>query len=112
MPGNYALSDRGTKATDPAASSRTSRKPVRPKRVLTGDDWDEIVRIIGPDLQQDFMIDTWKLINRYERKLWSATGTGWRVFPFCADSLRLNNQSPPVPTGGFRIYVISSRDAK
>jgi hypothetical protein len=66
---NGTPEERAAKATDPAASSLTSWKPVRQKRVITGDKWDEFVSIVGPDLQQAFMVDAWKLINRYMRKL-------------------------------------------
>jgi hypothetical protein len=56
---------------DAATNSLSGQKERRrrPKRVLTGEDWDEFVRIIGPDLQQEFMVEAWKLINRFWRKL-------------------------------------------
>jgi len=52
----------------PASAGQKERRR-RPKRVLTGEDWDEFVRIVGPDLQQEFMVEAWKLINRFWRKL-------------------------------------------
>jgi hypothetical protein len=55
-----------------APARRLSGKDERqrtPKRVITSDDWEEFVRIVGPDLQQAFMVDAWKLLNRFWRKL-------------------------------------------
>ena len=50
-------------------SSSRNERPRRLRRVITGVDWDEFVKYIGPDLEQDFMVDAWKLLNRYFRKL-------------------------------------------
>jgi hypothetical protein len=48
-------------------------KPVRPTRlprVMTGDDFDEFVRLLEePEAQQAFNVDAWKLVNRHFRRL-------------------------------------------
>jgi hypothetical protein len=52
-------------------------KPVRPpRRMMTGADFDEFVRLLQPDEQQAqaFNIDAWKLVNRHFRRL--ARGDG------------------------------------
>lgn len=54
-----------------------AQKPVvrsRQPRAITGEDWDEFVRLLGhrdsdPDLMQVFMVDARKLFNRFWRKL-------------------------------------------
>jgi hypothetical protein len=37
--------------------------------VMTGDEWNEFIRLLTPDEQQAFMADVWKLINRYCRSI-------------------------------------------
>jgi len=37
--------------------------------VMTGDQWNEFIRLLTPDEQQAFMADVWKLINRYCRSI-------------------------------------------
>jgi transcriptional regulator with XRE-family HTH domain len=54
-------------ATNISPRNERRRRPKRVMRVITGDDWDKFVRIVGPDLQQAFMVDAWRLINRYWR---------------------------------------------
>ncbi|MBR0800857.1 hypothetical protein JQ615_36400 [Bradyrhizobium jicamae] len=41
----------------------------RPVRELNGKDWDELLRVIGPEHRESFVADAWKLVNRYWRKL-------------------------------------------
>jgi hypothetical protein len=57
-----------------AAAGIPLERKRRPTRPITGEDWEEFVRIIGsqnsePGLMQDFWVDAWKLLNRYWRKL-------------------------------------------
>jgi hypothetical protein len=37
--------------------------PRRHVLVLTGDQWNEFIRLLTPDEQQAFMADVWKLIG-------------------------------------------------
>ena len=37
--------------------------PRRHVPVMTGDQWNEFIRLLTPDEQQAFMADVWKLIN-------------------------------------------------
>jgi len=51
-----------------AAMLRRERKRRR-VRPITGENWEEMVRVLGPELTPDLMVDAWKLLNRYFRKL-------------------------------------------
>jgi hypothetical protein len=37
--------------------------------VMTGDQWNEFIRLLRPEEQQAFMADVWKLINLYCRRI-------------------------------------------
>jgi len=36
---------------------------------MTGDQWNEFIRLLTPEEQQAFMADVWKLINLYCRRI-------------------------------------------
>jgi hypothetical protein len=60
-------------ATKLAASEKKDRTvtkmPSRHVPVMTGDQWNEFIRLLTPDEQQAFMADVWKLINRYCQRI-------------------------------------------
>ena len=37
--------------------------------IMTGDQWNEFIRLLTPEEQQAFMADVWKLINLYCRRI-------------------------------------------
>jgi hypothetical protein len=45
----------------------TSKRTADP--VMTGDQWNEFIKLLTPDEQQAFMADVWKLINRYCQRI-------------------------------------------
>jgi hypothetical protein len=53
------------------AAAGVKEKPVKPpRRMMTGVDFDEFVRLLeDPERQQAFMVDAWKLVNRHFRRL-------------------------------------------
>jgi hypothetical protein len=53
------------------AAAGVKDKPVKPpRRMMTGVDFDEFVRLLDePERQQAFMIDAWRLVNRHFRRL-------------------------------------------
>jgi hypothetical protein len=54
----------------PGKKDRTVAKmPSRHVPAMTGDQWDEFIRLLTPDVQQAFMADVWKLINRYCQRI-------------------------------------------
>ena len=42
-----------------------ARMPNGPIPVMTGEQWSEFIRLLTPDEQQAFMLDVYKVINRY-----------------------------------------------
>jgi hypothetical protein len=54
----------------PGKKIRTVAKmPSRHVPVMTGDQWNEFIRLLTPDEQQALMADVWKLINRCCRRI-------------------------------------------
>jgi hypothetical protein len=47
------------------ASGTIIRMPSGPVPVMTGEQWSEFIRLLTPDEQQAFMLDVYKIINRY-----------------------------------------------
>jgi hypothetical protein len=43
--------------------------PGRHVPLMTGDQWNEFIRLLTPDEQQAFMADVWKLIDRYCQRI-------------------------------------------
>jgi hypothetical protein len=37
--------------------------------IMAGDQWNEFIRLLTPEEQQVFMVDVWKLINLYCRRI-------------------------------------------
>jgi hypothetical protein len=37
--------------------------------VMTGDQWNGFIRLLTPDERQAFMVDVWKIINLYCRRI-------------------------------------------
>jgi hypothetical protein len=63
------IPDRGTpKAT---AAGTVTEMPSRHVPVMTGDQWNEFIRLLTPDERQAFMADVWKLINCHCRRIGS-----------------------------------------
>jgi hypothetical protein len=54
-----------------AVAGTEAKMPSLP--VMTGDQWNEFIRLLTPEEQQAFMADVWKLINLYCRRIcgWS-----------------------------------------
>ncbi len=48
-----------------AACGTITRMPSGPLPVMTGEQWSEFIRLLTPDEQQAFMLDVYKIINRY-----------------------------------------------
>jgi hypothetical protein len=46
-----------------------TKMPSRHVPVMTGDQWNEFIRLLTPEEQQAFMADVWKLINIYCRRI-------------------------------------------
>jgi len=56
--------------TPKEATAETVTKMPSPRvPVMTGDQWNEFIRLLTPDEQQAFMADVWKLINRHCRSI-------------------------------------------
>jgi hypothetical protein len=53
------------------AAAGVKEKHVKPpRRMMTGVDFEEFVRLLDePEKQQAFMVDAWKLVNRHFRRL-------------------------------------------
>jgi hypothetical protein len=47
------------------ASGTIIRMPSGPVPVMTGEQWSEFIRLLTPDEQQAFMLDVYKIINRF-----------------------------------------------
>jgi hypothetical protein len=47
------------------ASGTITRMLSGPVPVMTGEQWSEFIRLLTPDEQQTFMLDVYKIINRY-----------------------------------------------
>jgi hypothetical protein len=43
--------------------------PSGPVPVITGEQWSEFIRLLTPDEQQAFMLDIYKIINRYCQRI-------------------------------------------
>jgi hypothetical protein len=54
--------------TPEEAIARTEAKMPSPP-IMTGDQWNEFIRLLTPEEQQAFMGDVWKLINLYCRRI-------------------------------------------
>ena len=54
-----------------AVAGTEAKVPSLP--VMTGDQWNEFIRLLTPEEQQAFMADVWKLINLHCRRIggWS-----------------------------------------
>jgi hypothetical protein len=63
MSKNSTPEQRATKA------GTVANMPSRPVPPMTGDQWNEFVRLLRPDEQQAFLTDVWKLINRYCQRI-------------------------------------------
>jgi hypothetical protein len=48
-----------------ATCGTITRMPSGPLPVMTGEQWSEFIRLLTPDEQQAFMLDVYKIINRY-----------------------------------------------
>jgi hypothetical protein len=46
-------------------SGTITRMPSGPVPLMTGEQWSEFIRLLTPDEQQAFMLDVYKIINRY-----------------------------------------------
>jgi hypothetical protein len=65
-----SLSQRMLIGTPKEATAETVTKMSSPHvPVMTGDQWNEFIRLLTPDEQQAFMADVWKLINRHCRSI-------------------------------------------
>ena len=54
-----------------AAAATVTRLPSRHAPVLTGDQWNEFMRLLMPDEQLAFMADVWKVMAQH---LWRIGG--------------------------------------
>jgi len=54
-------------APEEAVAGAKAKMPSLP--VMTGDQWNEFIRLLTPEEQQAFMADVWKLINLYCRRI-------------------------------------------
>jgi hypothetical protein len=52
-----------------ATAETVTKTPSLNVPVMTGDQWNEFIRLLTPDEQQAFMADVWELINRYCRSI-------------------------------------------
>jgi hypothetical protein len=54
-----------------AVAGTEAKMPSLP--IMTGDQWNEFIRLLTPEERQAFMADVWKLINLYCRRIggWS-----------------------------------------
>jgi hypothetical protein len=52
-----------------AAAGTVTKMPSRYVPALTGDQWNEFIRLLTPDEQQAFLDDVWKLIDRYCQRI-------------------------------------------
>ena len=52
-----------------ATAETVTKMPSPHVPVMTGDQWNEFIRLLTPDEQQAFMADVWKLINRHCRSI-------------------------------------------
>ena len=48
-----------------ATCGTITRMPSGPLPVMTGEQWSEFIRLLTPDEQQAFMLDVYKIINRF-----------------------------------------------
>jgi hypothetical protein len=55
-----------------AAAGTVTKMSSRYVPVLTGDQWNEFIRLLTPDEQQAFLDDVWKLIDRYCQRIGGA----------------------------------------
>jgi hypothetical protein len=46
-----------------------SKKDAKWARSCKGDQWNEFIRLLTPDERQAFMVDVWKIINLYCRRI-------------------------------------------
>jgi hypothetical protein len=54
-----------------ASAGTVTKMPSPHVPVMTGDQWNEFIRLLTPDEQQAFMADVWKLINCHCRRIGS-----------------------------------------
>jgi hypothetical protein len=52
-----------------AAAATVTKMPSRHVPVMTGDQWNEFIRLLMPEERQAFMADVWKLINCHCRRI-------------------------------------------
>jgi len=69
MSKNNTPEGRAAKAASGTKDRTVTKMPSRPVPVMTGVQWSEFIRLLGPDEQQAFMADVWKLINRYCQRI-------------------------------------------
>jgi hypothetical protein len=59
MPNNGTPKEAGARTKDGTITWMSRRHVL----VMTGDQWNEFIRLLTPDEQQAFMADVWKLIG-------------------------------------------------
>jgi len=64
-----SVSRRTPKDGTPQASIAGTEAKMSSLPVMTGDQWNEFIRLLTPEEQQAFMADVWKLINLYCRRI-------------------------------------------
>jgi hypothetical protein len=58
-------SRRSKNRTFEKVAGTVTEMPSRHVPVMTGNQWDEFIRLLTPDEQQAFMSDLWKLVSRH-----------------------------------------------
>jgi hypothetical protein len=52
-----------------AAAARATKPPSRHIPVMTGDEWNEFIRLLTPDEQQAFTADLFKLLGQHLERI-------------------------------------------
>jgi hypothetical protein len=60
---------RPQKAASEEKDGTITKIPNRPIPVMTGDQWNEFIRLLTPDERRAFMVDVWKIINLHCRRI-------------------------------------------
>ena len=63
------ISRRTTKDGTPEEAIAGAEAKFLSLPVMTGDQWNEFIRLLTPEEQRAFMADVWKLINLYCRRI-------------------------------------------
>jgi hypothetical protein len=66
-----SVSRRAPKLGMPATAATVTRLPSRHVPVMTGDQWNEFIRLLMPDEQLAFMADVWKVVAQH---VWRIAG--------------------------------------